>query len=150
MGRPPKPLEQKRLTGRSPGRDSGGRALPKRGEVVALPMAAGVPDCPADLGLMGRQLWERAWDAAITWLSPNSDMAAVEAACRLEDDLATARERYRVTRDPCDGRMVVAFSKELAAALAALGFDPASRTRLGVAEVTRVSKLEALRASRER
>jgi hypothetical protein len=45
--------------------------------------------------------------------------------------------------------MVATFHRELASALSSLGFDPAARTRLGVAEVTRVSKLEALRAKRE-
>jgi hypothetical protein len=36
-GRPPKPLEQRRRTGRSPGRDSGGRPLPDGATVTALP-----------------------------------------------------------------------------------------------------------------
>lgn len=36
-GRPPKPLEQRRRTGRSPGRDSGGRKLPELASVTALP-----------------------------------------------------------------------------------------------------------------
>jgi len=143
-GRPPKPAELKRKIG-NPGK----RPLPKVGEVVALPMADGVPECPSDFGLPARHLWERAWNTAISWLSPHSDVTAVEHACRLADDIAVARERYRATRDPGDGRMVATFQRELASALAALGFDPAARTRLGVAEVTRVSKLEALRAKRQ-
>ncbi|MCW2920014.1 MAG: hypothetical protein JWN52_8082 [Actinomycetia bacterium] len=116
---------------------------------MALPAADGVPDYPADLGLAGRQVWDRAWQAGISWISPQSDMTSVEMACRLADDIAVARERYRATRDPGDGRMVATFQRELATALGTLGFDPAARTRLGVAEVTRVSKLEALRASRQ-
>lgn len=36
-GRPPKPLEQRRRTGRAPGRDSGGRKLPDLASVTALP-----------------------------------------------------------------------------------------------------------------
>lgn len=142
-GRPPVPNEIKRKRGTArPDR------VPRQGEVVALPMADGVPDCPADFGLEGRRLWERAWQQGLSWISPTSDSTAVEMACRLADDITAARERYRATRDPADGRMVATFQRELASALAALGFDPASRTRLGVAEVTRVSKLEALRASR--
>lgn len=143
-GRPPVPNEIKRKRGTArPDR------VPKQGDVVALPAADGVPDYPADLGLEGRRLWDRAWQAGITWISPKSDLTAVEHACRLADDIAVARERYRATRDPADGRMVATFQRELATALGTLGFDPASRTRLGVAEVTRVSKLEALRAGRQ-
>lgn len=122
---------------------------PKVGEVVALPMADGIPECPADFGLEARRVWEQVWQEGITWISPTSDMVAVEMACRLADDITVARERYRATRDPGDGRMVATFQRELATALGTLGFDPAARTRLGVAEVTRVSKLEQLRAARQ-
>jgi hypothetical protein len=112
-------------------------------------MAEGVPEHPADFGLEARRLWGRIWQAGITWVSPTSDAEAAEQACRLADDLSVARTRYRATTDPADGRMVATLHRELASALSLLGFDPASRTRLGVAEVTRVSKLEALRAKRE-
>jgi hypothetical protein len=142
-GRPPKPIEVKRRNG-NPGK----RPLPEPGTVVALPLAADVPNCPDDLGLEGRQLWNRAWDAAITWLSPASDMEAIEQACRIADDLEIARHRYRATRDPGDGRMVVQFSKAMTDALSALGFDPTSRSRLGVAEVKRASALDELIARR--
>jgi P27 family predicted phage terminase small subunit len=54
-GRPPKPLEQRRRTGRSPGRDSGGRPLPNVASVTALPGVIGpdgtlaIPRTPDDL-----------------------------------------------------------------------------------------------------
>lgn len=144
MGRPPKPLEEKRRTGRQPGRDSGGRPLPVVAEVVALQPADGTPDYPPELGLDGQRLWRRAWGAAITWLSPDSDMETVEEACRIADDLAAARRRYRVTTEPADGRMVKHFHEALAMALSSLGFDPTARARLGVAEVKRVSALDEL------
>jgi hypothetical protein len=111
-------------------------------------MAQGVPDLPSGAGLDGQRLWTRCWAAGISWISPLTDMEAVEQACSLADDIAAARERYRATRDPKDGAMVVAFVKQLASALSDLGFNPTARSRLGVAEVTRVSKLEALRAAR--
>jgi phage terminase small subunit len=150
VGRPPKPLEQKRRTGRSPGRDTGGRKLPDPGNVVALPPATGIPPYPADLGLAGRKLWDRAWAAAITWLSPDSDGEQVEEACRLADDLAAARTRYRATTDPGDLRALVSASKQFTDALSALGFNPTARARLGVAEVKRVSALEELVAKRQK
>lgn len=150
MGRPPKPAEHHRRVGRANGtKKADGRPLPVVAEVVALPAAPpGGPEPPADLRLDGRRLWSRAWDQAITWLSPASDLEAVEQACHLADDIAAARTRYRATTDPADGRVVVALHKELAAALSALGFDPTSRSRLGVAEVKRASALEELIARR--
>jgi hypothetical protein len=60
-GRPAKPLERKRKTGRAPGRDSGGRKLPEVAQVVALPMAGDAPEPPVELGLAGRELWSRVW-----------------------------------------------------------------------------------------
>lgn len=138
-GRPPIPNEVKRRRGTA-------RAdrVPAASTVVALPMAAGVPDCPDDFGLAARGLWERVWQAGITWISPQSDIQAAELACRVVDDLEVARRRYRATSDPADGRMVATFDTSLASALSRLGFDPAARTRLGVAEVKRQSKLEEL------
>ncbi|WP_170200651.1 hypothetical protein [Prauserella endophytica] len=116
--------------------------------MVALPMADGVPDMPADFGLDAMRLWERVWQDGITWVSPKSDMEAVEQACRLADDIAVARQRYRATTDPKDGQMVVKLDTALAQALSRIGFDPTARSRLGIAEVKRVSKLEELLAQR--
>jgi hypothetical protein len=144
-GRPPKPTEIKRRTG-NPGK----RPLPKPSNVVALPPASGAPPYPADLDLAGRRLWDRAWNAAITWLSPDSDMEAVEEAARVADDVAAARERYRATRDPSDMRALVAAGKRLDEALSVLGFNPTARARLGVAEVKRVSALDELVAKRQK
>jgi phage terminase small subunit len=147
-GRPRKPLEQKRKTGRTMTTDSGGRPLPEIANVTILPMAQGIPTPPSDLGLHGRELWEKAWDQAVTWLSPISDMKQVEHACKVADDLALAREVYRTTRDAQDGRLVVALNKSFIEALASLGFTPVSRSQLGVAEVRRVSALEQLIATK--
>lgn len=147
-GRPRKPLEQKRKTGRTMSTDSGGRPLPEIANVTILPMAEGIPTPPQDLGLHGRELWEKAWDQAITWLSPISDVKQVEHACKVADDLALAREIYRTTRDAQDGRLVVALNKSFIEALASLGFTPVSRSQLGVAEVKRVSALEQLIATK--
>lgn len=147
-GRPRKPIEQKRKTGRTMTTDSGGRPLPELTNVTILPMAEGIPTPPSDLGLAGRELWEKAWDQAVTWLSPISDIKQVEHACKVLDDLELAREIYRTTRDSQDGRLVVALNKSFIEALASLGFTPVSRSQLGVAEVRRVSALEQLIATK--
>lgn len=148
-GRPPKPLEEKRRTGRSPGRDTGGRKLPE-GRVIALQPADGIPDYPPDLGLDGQRFWTRAWNAALTWIAPGTDAEQIEEAAHLADDVAAARKRYRATTDPADARALVALSKQMTEALSALGFNPTARARLGVAEVKRVSALEELVQKRTR
>lgn len=143
-GRPPKPIEQKRRTGRTPNTDSGGRPLPKLAEVVQLPQAEGLPDFPSDLEEPGRDLWRRLWQDGITWISPKTDAQAAEEACRAADDVAAARRRYRATTDPKDATALVALGKRLDDALSQLGFNPTARSRLGVAEVKRVSALDEL------
>jgi phage terminase small subunit len=135
----------KRRHGRTANTDSGGRPLPSLAEIVHLPQAEGMPDFPGDLDQAGRDLWRRLWQDGITWISPKTDSQAAEEACRAVDDLAAARRRYRATTDPKDAAALVALGKRFDDALSQLGFNPTARSRLGVAEVTRVSKLEALR-----
>lgn len=142
-GRPPKPNEIKRATG-----NPGQRKLPELASVQILPMASEIPDPPADLQTEGRALWDKAWGMAITWLSPQSDLQSIIHACRAADDVAVARARYRATTDPADARALVAVSKTFTDALSALGFDPTSRSRLGVAEVKKQSVLDELIARR--
>ena len=150
MGRPPKPAEIKRATGRTPGTDSGGRKLAELAVVSTLPMADRTPPPPANLGEAGIELWNNAWSTAITWLSPDSDFRAIEHAANVADDVAAARAKYRATLDSADGRVLVSLNKSYADALSALGFDPVSRSRLGVAEVKRVSALDQLIANRQK
>jgi phage terminase small subunit len=94
-------------------------------------------------------MWRHIWSMAVTWVSPDSDLHEVVEACRLADDLAVARRRFRATTEPADAKSVTAMSKALTEALSVLGFNPTARTRLGVAEVKKMSKLEELRARRE-
>lgn len=148
-GRPPKPMELKRATGRAPGRDSGGRKLNELSVVTALPMAEKIPDAPAMLQAEGLKLWHRIWDSAITWLSPVSDMDAIENACKLADVVSASRVKYMATLEAADARAYVAVNKSFTDALASLGFDPVSRSRLGVAEVKKMSALEQLVANRQ-
>jgi hypothetical protein len=147
-GRPSIPIEIKRRRGRTTDTDSGGRPLPKSGEIVALPMAEGVPPLPVGIEADGVDLWRQLWQQGITWISPNSDMAAAVEACQVADDLAVARRRYRATSDPKDAAALVALGKRFDDALSVLGFNPTARSRLGVAEVKRASALEQLLSRR--
>ena len=143
-GRPPKPTEQKRKLG-----NPGQRNLPELATVATLPMAQAIPPAPVDLGVEGKRVWDNCWSMAITWLSPDSDLQAVINAARLADDLNAARTRFHATLDSADGRLVATLSKSFTDALTSLGFDPVSRSRLGVAEVKRVSALDQLIAKRQ-
>ena len=143
-GRPPQPLEIKRRRGRTADTDSGGRKLPAMAEIVALPMADGVPDLPCSIESDGADLWRQIWQQGLSWISPQSDMAAAVEACRVADDLAVARRRYRATSDPKDASALAAMGKRFDEALSVLGFNPTARARLGVAEVKRVSALDRL------
>lgn len=147
-GRPPVPIEIKRRRGRTATTDSGGRPLPASAEVVALPMAEGVPLLPVGIEAAGADLWRQIWQQGLTWISPQSDMAAAVEACQVADDLAVARRRYRATSDPKDAQAVAAMGKRYDDALSVLGFNPTARSRLGVAEVKRASALQNIIARR--
>lgn len=138
-GRPAVPNEVKRLRGTA----RADRGAPTK--VLQLRPADGIPDPPPGLGLAGTVLWNGAWHEAIVWLSPLTDMRSVERAARLADSEETAHTRYMATHEAVDARAYVALSHELGIALAELGFGPVARTRMGVAEVTRVSKMDSLR-----
>lgn len=142
-GRPPKPVEHKRRIG-NPGK----RPLAKN-VISILPQALEIPKAPKELGAEGKAFWNRAWSQAITWLSPDSDLNRVLQACRIADDLAVARARYRATTEPSDYRAVTAGDKALSEALSALGFDPVARSRLGLAEVKKIDALENVLHRRE-
>ncbi|NCT90243.1 P27 family phage terminase small subunit [Cellulomonas sp. APG4] len=118
MGRPPKPLEQREKTGRSKGRDSGGRPLPE--VVVELPQASGVPEVPGTLrtadratecpflprdageddeadgppgcDICARELavlaWTSLWTNGGSWLSLQRDGRILERLCRAYDEEA--------------------------------------------------------------
>ncbi len=145
MGRPPAPLEHHRRVGRAGGtKKADGRPMPLVGEVISLPMADGMPDYPADLGDPGKEMWRRIWQDGLSWISPKTDIAAAEEAARAADDVAAARRRYRATTDPKDATALVNLGKRFDLALSQLGFNPTARSRLGVAEVKRVSALDKL------
>jgi phage terminase small subunit len=143
-GRPPKPIELKRLLG-----NPGNRPLPDLNNITHLPMAKEIPPAPENLGESGKKLWDRAWGIAVTWLSPVSDIETIENAARLADATEAARVRYMATTEPADAKAYVAINKAYTDALTSLGFDPISRSRLGVAEVRAATSIDKLLERRE-
>jgi hypothetical protein len=138
-GRPPKPNELKRLLG-----NPGQRPLPDLNNITHLPQAREIPAPPEILQEHGKNLWNRAWGMAITWLSPVSDIDAIYNAATLADASEAARNKYMATLEANDGRAFVAINKAYTDALTSLGFDPISRSRLGVAEVRAATSIDKL------
>jgi hypothetical protein len=146
MGRPPKPIEQKRLTG-NPGK----RALPKEGSLVLLPSMYEIPEPPRPLvTAAAKELWERTWSMGQTWLSPSTDIELLLMTCEMIDERWNLRIKVLQDNRPEERRGLRELEKQIVNNLSLLGFTPTDRSRLGVAEVKRVSKLEELRAKRDK
>ena len=141
MGRPPKPIEQKRMLG-NPGK----RALPKEGEVQVLPASGAVPEPHRPLGDAGYAMWDRIWGAGIQWISPQTDIELLLMTCESLDERSRLMELVASSGESKDRRACRALNSEITSNLSMLGFSPVDRARLGVAEVTRRSKLEELMA----
>lgn len=140
-GRPPKPIEQKRMLG-NPGK----RPLPEQGEVQALPGISEIPDPARPLLTHGRELWDRVWSVGATWISPNTDMELLLMTCEMVDERWNLRIQVMQTDDPRMRRGLRELDRQIVSNLSLLGFTPADRSRLGVAEVKARSRLEELLA----
>lgn len=152
MGRPAKPIEQHRLAG-NPSKKN----LP---EAPQETLAAGMPTAP-ELGDAGLTLWNHVWTAGRAWLSPDSDFTIVRLLCEAEDEYVEIRaqltsgavERYYVTAagQVVTHPLVTQLSNlrtQITAWLAAIGFSPSDRSRLGLSEVRVRDGLDELRARR--
>ena len=141
MGRPPKPIEQKRALG-NPGR----RPLPTEGSLVLLPSMYEVPEPPRPIVTeAAKALWNRTWTMGQTWLSPQTDIELLFMTCEMVDERWNLRIKVLQDNRPEERKGLRDLERQLIANLSLLGFTPTDRSRLGVAEVKKISKLEALR-----
>jgi P27 family predicted phage terminase small subunit len=156
-GRPAKPLEQHRLAGNPSNRKLPDAPLPGEG----LQGTSNVPQAP-DLGEAGLALWHHTWTAGRTWLAPESDRTVITLLCQAQDEaeeirnkLATGEiDRYYITNN---GQMVThplvtqlqTLRTQMTGWLAAIGFSPADRSRLGLAEVRVRDELDELQRRRD-
>lgn len=157
VGRPAKPVEARRLLG-----NTEHRPLPDApGLGDGLPAVSGVPDGPEFFGV-GAELWVRVWTAGDSWLSPGSDFDVVVLLCHAADEAEELRlglsrgdfpRFYSLPNGSEVTHPAVTQLKELRAQmtswLAALGFSPADRARLGVGEVRKADFLDELAAMDE-
>ena len=143
-GRPAKPIEQKRLLG-NPGK----RALPDQSSITLIPMAESTPEPTRPLLKYGRELWDKVWDKGINWISPNTDTELLLMTCEMIDERWNLRVQVMTNNDPKDRRGLRELDKAIVSNLSLLGFSPSDRSRLGLAEVKKMSKLEGIIAKRE-
>jgi len=138
-GRPTKPIEQKRLLV-NPGK----RALPDESSVMLIPMATSTPEPSRPLLKYGQELWDKVWDTGINWISPNTDTELLLMTCEMIDERWNLRVQVMTKNDPKDRRGLRELDRAIVSNLSLLGFSPSDRSRLGIAEVKKLSKLEEL------
>ena len=136
-GRPSKPNEQKRLLG-NPGK----RAMPSNS--LAIPMIVETPQPHRPLLKYGQELWDKVWGMGATWISPNTDTELLIMTCEMIDERWNLRIKVMQTDDPRLRRGLRELDRQIVSQLSLLGFSPADRSKLGVAEVKAMSKLEEL------
>lgn len=152
-GRPPKPVEQKR----SLGQVTGNAPMPGSG----LKGSSTVP-VPPSLGDDGRALWDHVWFAGRSWLSPDSDYTIVKMLCEAHDEHEGIRrainsgvvERFYATANGqiVTHPMVTQLSNlrvQMTSWMAAIGFSPSDRSRLGLAEVRMHDEIDELTARKQ-
>jgi hypothetical protein len=142
-GRPSKPIEQKRLLG-NPGK----RALPST--AIAIPMMIEPPTPHRPLLKYGQELWDKVWANGSSWISANTDSELLLMTCEMVDERWNLRVKVMQTDDARLRRGLRELDRQIVSQLSLLGFSPADRSKLGVAEVKAVSKLEELMAMKER
>jgi hypothetical protein len=138
-GRPSKPIEQKRLLG-NPGR----RPLPESGSLQILPAISEIPEPSRPLLKYGRELWDNVWEQGLNWISPNTDYEILLMTCEMIDERWNLRVKVMQTDDSKMRRGLRELDRQIISNLSLLGFTPSDRSRLGVAEVKALSKLEQL------
>jgi hypothetical protein len=143
-GRPPKPAEQKRMLG-NPGK----RPLPESNEIQLLEPANETPTPDRPLGKPGLELWERVWESGASWISPHTDLELLLITCELVDERWSLRAQVLQGDDHRARRQLNDLTRIIIGNLSLLGFTPTDRSRLGVAEIKKQSKLEELIARRE-
>ena len=138
VGRPPKPVEQKRRSG-NPGK----RPLPAT--TIAIPTSPIVPVPHRPLGPAGQQFWERVWAVGFTWISPQMDIELLQLVAEQIDERVALRMRVLKQNDWRDRAALRSLDAQVLDCLSLLGFTPVDRARLGFVEVKIKNELEEFR-----
>jgi hypothetical protein len=145
MPTPPKPTELKRKMG-----NPSGRPLPELTATIPLPQSDEPPQPHRPLDAEGMRMWNQVWSIAKTWVSAYSDAEHLLLLCETIDERQQLRNLVMSGEAHWRDRVALrAIDSQVASMLGMMGFNPAQRSRLGVAEVKRESVLDQLIARRE-
>jgi hypothetical protein len=142
MANPAKPIELKRKLG-NPGKER----LPEPGTLIELPGGYREPLRPLEFA--GRQLWDSVFGEGELWVSSRTDVHFLMLTCEQIDRREELKTQILETQDWHLYKQLNDLERMIATNLGLLGFTPADRTRLGLAEVKRQSKLEEMMARRK-
>jgi hypothetical protein len=120
----------------------GKRALPSN--AIEIAMVRETPQPTRPLLKYGQELWDKVWSMGATWISPNTDSELLLMTCEMIDERWNLRVKVMQTDDARLRRGLRELDRQIVSNLSLLGFSPADRSRLGVAEVKAASKLEEL------
>ena len=137
MGRPPKPVEQLKRTGNYRADRQG-----VRGPLTAVEPVDNSP-YELDPAAVFRHIMEAGapWFASTDAIRLSMLRESLEERARLMQHSEAAPDFRKALRD---------LNREISEWLTLLGFDPTARSRLGLAEVKALSKLEQMQAARNR
>jgi hypothetical protein len=139
-GRPSKPTEIKRKLG-----NPGQRKLPEQSQLQLFDPISKVPEPARPLLKYGREFWDKVWANGLQWISPNTDAEILLMTCELIDERWNLRVKVMQTGDWRERRGLRDLDARIISNLSLMGFTPADRSKLGVAEVKAISKMEALK-----
>ena len=141
----PKPVERQRRAG-NPGK----RPMPSLAAVHGIPGADGVPETLRPLDVEGQRMWERIWTSGQNWIGSTTDIEFVQLTCETLDERLRLRARIMSCEevDRADRSALRALDDLFQKQLQQLGYTPVERSRIGVAEVKRASKIDEIMAAR--
>lgn len=136
MPNPGKPQELKKLIG--------SRNYKEEPEIEVFEVDT-VPQPVRRLEESGLNLWNRVWSMASLWLR-DSDLELLQITCEQADERDLLRTYVMENVDAWHERAGLRqLEKEIQSNLIQLGFTPQARAKLGIQEIVKESKLDALR-----
>lgn len=129
------------------------RAIAASNVVALAPALDGPPVAPKTLKRAGKDAWARLWGAGASWLSPEGDLGIITRLCEAYDERDELRKIIKAegrTSSGSMGQLVTHPAVDQVRQLETLmtryeqlcAMTPADRSRLGLSEVQRVSKLD--------
>jgi hypothetical protein len=116
--------------------------MPKQGEL--MPIEGGYIEPFRPLEFAGKQLWDSVFAKGDLWISSRTDVHLLMMTCEQLDRREDIRSEIAETKDWHLYKQLNDLERLISSNLGLLGFTPSDRTRLGLAEVKRMSKFEEL------